>query len=106
MIMQGFVGFKIPIVVRRLVTMIPAFIVVAIGVNATQALVMSQVVLSIALPVPMIALLLLTDRRDIMGDFANRPLTRIAAWAGTAIVLALNAILLAQSFGLPLPFLG
>jgi len=106
MIMQGFVGFRIPIFVRRLVTMIPAFIVVAIGVNATQALVFSQVVLSIALPVPMIALLLFTGRGDIMGAFVNRPLTRIAAWAGTMIVLVLNAVLLAQSCGLPIPFLG
>lgn len=63
MIMQGFVGFKIPIIVRRLVTMIPAFVVVALGVNATQALVVSQVVLSFALPAPMIALVLFTRRR-------------------------------------------
>ena len=52
MIMQGFVGFRIPILVRRLVTMVPAFVVVALGVNATNALVISQVVLSIALPLP------------------------------------------------------
>ena len=71
MIMQGFVGFRIPIWVRRLVTMIPAFVVVALGVNATQSLVLSQVVLSIALPVPMIALVLFTRRADIMGPFAN-----------------------------------
>ena len=68
MIMQGFVGFRIPIWVRRLVTMVPAFVVVALGVNATNALVISQVVLSIALPLPMIALLIFTGRRDIMGD--------------------------------------
>ena len=68
MIMQGFVGFRIPIWMRRLVTMVPAFVVVALGVNATHALVFSQVVLSIALPLPMIALLIFTGRRDIMGD--------------------------------------
>ena len=56
MIMQGFVGFRIPIWLRRLVTMVPALVVVALGVNATRALVISQVVLSFALPVPMIAL--------------------------------------------------
>ncbi len=60
MIMQGFVGFRIPIWVRRLVTMVPAFVVVALGANATNALVISQVVLSIALPLPMIALLIFT----------------------------------------------
>src|SRR6266700_3297211 len=64
-IMQGFVGFRIPVWVRRLVTMLPAFVVVALGVNATDALVASQVVLSIALPLPMIALLLFTGRADI-----------------------------------------
>ena len=57
--MQDFVGFRIPLWVRRLATMIPAVIVVAIGVNSTQALVLSQVVLSLVLPVPMIALLVL-----------------------------------------------
>jgi manganese transport protein len=78
MIMQGFVGFRIPILVRRLVTMLPAFVVVALGVNATNALVVSQVVLSIALPLPMIALLIFTGRRDIMGDFTNGRITHIA----------------------------
>ena len=70
-IMQGFVGFRIPIWVRRLVTMIPAFVIVGLGANATNALVISQVVLSIALPLPMIALLIFTRRKDIMGPFAN-----------------------------------
>ncbi len=70
-IMQGFVGFRIPIWVRRFVTMVPAFIVVAMGVNATKALVLSQVVLSIALPLPMVSLLIFTARADIMGEFRN-----------------------------------
>jgi manganese transport protein len=106
MIMQGFVGFRIPVWVRRLVTMAPAFVIVALGANATNALVLSQVVLSIALPVPMIALLIFTQREDIMGHFANRPRTRIMAWAGAAIVLCLNTILLAQTFGLRIPLLS
>jgi manganese transport protein len=105
MIMQGFVGFKIPIWVRRLVTMVPAFIVVGLGVNATNALVISQVILSLALPIPMIALLLFTQRPDIMGCFANGRVTRVAAIAGTAVVLVLNTVLLLQTFGVPLPFL-
>lgn len=104
MIMQGFVGFRIPVFIRRLVTMVPAFFVVGLGIDSTNALVMSQVVLSIALPVPMIALLIFTQRRDIMGVFANGPLTRLAAWGGTALVLSLNTILLLQTFGLRLPF--
>jgi manganese transport protein len=100
MIMQGFVGFRIPIWVRRLVTMLPAFGVVALGVNATKALVISQVVLSLALPLPMIALLLFTRRPDLMGRFANRWPTQAAAAVGAVVVLTLNALLIAETFGI------
>jgi len=103
MIMQGFIGFRIPIWVRRLVTMLPAFVVVALGVNATQALVVSQVVLSIALPLPMIALLIFTGRRDIMGAFTNGRLTRAAALAATVVVLGLNTFLIIQMLGVAIP---
>jgi manganese transport protein len=103
MIMQGFVGFKIPIWLRRVVTMVPAFVVVAMGVNATNALVVSQVVLSIALPLPMISLLMFTRRADIMGQFANRRLTQAAALIGTAVVLLLNLFLIVQTCGIPIP---
>ena len=106
MIMQGFVGFRIPIWVRRLVTMIPAFVVVGLGTNATNALVISQVVLSIALPLPMIALLIFTRRSDIMGQFTNSRLTQVAALVGTAIVLLLNIFLILQTFGVPIPGLS
>jgi len=106
MIMQGFVGFRIPIWVRRLVTMVPAFAVVAAGVDSTQALVLSQVILSLALPVPMIALLLFTSSRDVMGEFANRRITTVAAVLGSAVVLTLNMVLLLQTFGVPIPGLG
>jgi manganese transport protein len=97
MIMQGFVGFRIPVWVRRLVTMVPAFVVVGLGVNATHALVISQVVLSIALPLPMIALLMFTRRTDLMGAFANSRLTNVAALVGTAAVLVLNGVLIVQT---------
>ena len=103
MIMQGFIGFRIPIWVRRLVTMLPAFVVVGLGVNATQALVVSQVVLSIALPLPMIALLIFTGRRDIMGAFTNGRLTRAAALAATVVVLGLNTFLIIQMLGVAIP---
>jgi manganese transport protein len=99
MIMQGFVGFRIPVWVRRLVTMIPAFVVVALGVNATRALVVSQVMLSIALPLPMIALMMFTRRADLMGAFANSRLTNVAAVIGAAAVLALNGFLIVQLVG-------
>jgi manganese transport protein len=97
MIMQGFVGFRIPVWVRRLVTMVPAFVVVALGVNTTNALVISQVVLSIVLPLPMITLIIFTSRADIMGSFANSKLTRVAAIVATAMVLGLNIVLIAQT---------
>jgi len=103
MIMQGFVGFRIPIWARRLVTMLPAFVVVGLGANATNALVISQVVLSIALPFPMIALVVFTRRRDIMGAFANSRLTSVGAMAGTIVVLLLNVLLILQTFGVPIP---
>jgi manganese transport protein len=103
MIMQGFVGFRIPIWLRRLITIVPSFVVVALGVNATDALVLSQVVLSIALPLPMIALLMFTRRSDLMGPFANSRLTHLAGLIGTALVLLLNAILVLQTFGVDIP---
>jgi manganese transport protein len=103
MIMQGFVGFRIPILVRRLVTMIPAFIVVWLGVNSTNALIISQVVLSIALPAPVIALILFTRRKDIMGVFVNSRLTNIAAAFAALVILLLNAVLLLQAFGVAIP---
>ena len=102
-IMQGFVGFRIPIWARRLVTMAPAFVVVWLGVNATEALVLSQVVLSFALPIPMIALLILTRRRDVMGQFVNNRLVGVGAIVGTVVVLALNTILILQTLGVELP---
>jgi manganese transport protein len=100
MVMQGFVAFRIPIWVRRLVTILPALVIVALGVNATKALVMSQVVLSIALPLPMISLLIFTRRADIMGTFANRKATHLAAVIGTTVVLLLNIFLIVQTFAM------
>src|SRR3981189_3687126 len=98
-IMQGFVGFRIPLWLRRLVTMMPAFAIVAVGFDATQALVLSQVVLSLILPGPVTALLILTRRRDLMGSYANGRLTTAAATAAAAIVLVLNLLLVLQVAG-------
>ena len=98
-IMQDFVGFHIPIWVRRVATMLPAVVVVAMGVDATNALVLSQVVLSVVLPVPMIALLVLIRRPAVMAGFAiGRPVQLLAA-AASFVVLALNLVLLWESFG-------
>ncbi len=105
-IMQGFVGFRIPLWLRRFVTMMPSFVIVALGIDATQALVLSQVVLSLILPVPMTALLILTRHRDVMGSYANGRLTTAAATAAAAIVLVLNLLLVLQIVGVPLPVLA
>ncbi len=105
-IMQGFVGFSIPLWLRRLVTMAPSFAVVAWGVNATQALIASQVVLSLVLPVPMVALLVLMRRADVMSIYRTGRATGIVAGVATALVLALNLLLLLQTFGMPVPGLA
>jgi manganese transport protein len=99
-IMADFVGFRTPLWLRRLLTMLPALVVVAIGVNPTRALVLSQVVLSLVLPVPMVALLILAFRRDVMGSFTPGPLTRVAATIGTVVVLGLNMVLLTEVTGM------
>jgi manganese transport protein len=97
-IMQDFVGFRIPLWLRRVVTMLPAVVVVAMGVHPTNALVLSQVVLSLVLPVPMIALLVLIRRPVVMARFAIGRGMQALAGVATAVVLVLNVILLLQSF--------
>ena len=97
-IMQGFVGFTIPIWVRRLVTMLPAVLVVAIGFNPTSTLVISQVVLSLVLPLPVITLIMFTRRRDLMGTLVNKPITTWAAIACSVVILSLNIWLLYSTF--------
>jgi manganese transport protein len=93
-IMQGFVGFTIPVWLRRLITMLPAVIVALIGVDPTRTLVLSQVVLSFALPLPVITLVMFTSRRDVMGGLVNRRVTTGAAIACATVIVALNALLL------------
>ncbi|MGA7438174.1 MAG: Nramp family divalent metal transporter [Luteibacter sp.] len=99
MIMQGFVDFRIPLWLRRAVTMLPSFAVVAAGVDATRALVLSQVALSIALPFPMVALVWFASHQRVMGAFqVSRPVTAVASIAAL-LVLTLNVILLLDTFG-------
>ena len=98
-IMQDFLHVRVPLWVRRGVTMAPAFVVVALGVNATEALVVSQVVLSLALPVPMLALLYFTRQRRVMGDFASSNTVHALAILAAIIVLTLNTVLIVQTLG-------
>jgi manganese transport protein len=97
-IMQGFIHRQIPIWLRRLVTMIPALVVIAFGVDTTRALVLSQVVLSFGIPFALVPLVLFTCRRDLMGTLVNRPLTTFVAAIVAALIIALNLFLLYQTF--------
>jgi manganese transport protein len=99
-VMQGFIDRKIPLFLRRLVTMLPALIVLAIGVDPTRALVISQVVLSFGIPFALIPLVLITRRRDVMGTLVNRQLTTSVAVVVAAMIVSLNLFLLADTFGL------
>ncbi|MFD0825709.1 Nramp family divalent metal transporter [Neobacillus sp. M.A.Huq-85] len=97
-IMQGFVGFTIPLWIRRLVTMLPTFIIVAIGVDPTRTLVISQVVLSIVLPCPIIALIYFTQKKELMGVLTNKRITTILSTIFAIVILGLNCWLIVQTF--------
>jgi manganese transport protein len=98
-VMQGFIRRQIPLMVRRLVTMLPAFVVIAIGINPSRTLVISQVVLSFGIPFALVPLVWFTARRDIMGDLVNRRVTTVAAAAVAGLIVALNIFLLADTAG-------
>ena len=96
-VMQGFINRRIPLSLRRLVTMAPALVVLAIGVDATDALVVSQVVLSFGIPFALVPMILITRRQDVMGALTNRPLTTAVAGVVAALIIGLNAFLLEQT---------
>ncbi len=98
-IMQGFIRRQVPLWVRRGVTMLPALIVIAIGVDATRTLVISQVILSFGIPFALIPLVMFTRRRDLMADLVNHRVTTVVATAVVAIIVALNIFLLVQTVG-------
>ncbi|MFT5874074.1 MAG: manganese transport protein [Clostridium sp.] len=93
-IMQGFIGLNIPMNVRRLITIAPALIIIALGVNPMYTLIMSQVALSFALPFAIIPMLVITSRKDLMGSLVNKRSTKVAGWFITSIILSLNAVLI------------
>ncbi len=105
-VMQGFVGFRVPVVLRRLATMIPAILAIAIGLDPTRTLIISQVVLSFTLPIPVITLIMFTRNRGVMGSLVNRRLTNVAATACAGVILILNVVLLYQTFGGQIPGMG
>ncbi len=97
-VMEGLLRRRIPLLARRLVTLLPAIVVLASGVDPTRALVLSQVVLSFGIPFALIPLVLMTSRRTVMGQEANRPVTNATAWTVAAIVAALNLTLIVLGF--------
>ncbi len=95
-IIEGFLDIKFPIFLRRLITIIPALAVIAVGLDPLRILVLSQVVLSFTLPFALVPLLILTNRREVMGDFASQGKTRAAGWVTVGIIVALNVVLVGQ----------
>jgi manganese transport protein len=97
-VMQGFIGRRIPLVTRRLLTMAPAMAILLVGVDPTTALIWSQVVLSFGVPFALVPLVWLTRRRDIMGERVNHPVTTAAAGAVTVAIIGLNLFLITRVF--------
>jgi manganese transport protein len=96
-VMQGFVNRRIPLFLRRFVTMVPALVIIAIGVDPSRALVLSQVVLSFGIPFALVPLVLFCRDRSLMGELVNRRSTTIAAWIVAAAIITLNVFLLEQT---------
>src|SRR5437899_2739563 len=98
-VMQGFIRRRIPLFLRRLVTMIPAFVVIGLGLDPSRTLVISQVVLSFGIPFALVPLVMFTSRRDVMGVLVNHRMTIAAAAVVATLISGLNVFLLAQTFG-------
>jgi manganese transport protein len=97
-VMQGFIRRRIPLFLRRGLTMLPALVVLAFGLPATESLVVSQIVLSFGIPFALVPMVLLTRRADVMGPFVNRPITTAAASGIATTIIALNVYLLYHAF--------
>ncbi len=97
-IMQGFLSWQIPIWLRRAITMAPALVVIALEVDPTRTLVISQVVLSFGIPFALIPLVMFTRNRNLMGDLVNHPATSVVAVAVVSLIVSLNVFLLYQTF--------
>ncbi|WP_031392054.1 Nramp family divalent metal transporter [Kineothrix alysoides] len=97
-IMKGFVNISIPVNLRRLITMLPALIIIALGINPLDALVLSQVALSFILPLPIIQMLVIAGKKQLMGNFANKIWVQIVGMAIASVIIVLNAVLLYLTF--------
>jgi manganese transport protein len=95
-VIEGFLAVKFPIYLRRLITIIPAIIVIAMGLDELKVLLLSQAVLSFGIPFALVPLVILTNRRRVMGEFRNNRATTIAGWAVASLIIGLNCMLLIQ----------
>ena len=96
-IMQGYINRRIPIYLRRAITIIPPLVVIATGVDSTLALVISQIILSFGIPFALIPLIIYTSKKKIMGSLVNHKITTFIAWVIALVIIALNIFLLAQT---------
>jgi manganese transport protein len=96
-IMQGYINRRIPLYLRRAITMIPPLAIIALGVNPTTALVFSQIILSFGIPFALVPLIVFTSNKKIMGSLANHRFTNLLAWFIAAIIISLNLFLLFQT---------
>jgi manganese transport protein len=97
-VMQGFINRRIPLFLRRVITLAPALVILAIGVDPSRSLVISQVVLSFGIPFALVPLVVFTSRRDLMGSLVNTRLTAVAAWVIAGGIITLNVFLLYETF--------
>ncbi len=97
-IMHGLLHIRVPLLLRRLVTLIPALLILGLGFDPTLALVLSQVVLSFGIPFALVPLIWLTSRRDVLGDYTNRWFTTAAGIVAAVLLVALNVVLLVLIF--------
>jgi manganese transport protein len=96
-VMQGFINRRIPLALRRAITMAPALVVLALGLDPTKSLVISQVILSFGIPFALVPLVMLTSNREIMGELVNRRITTVVASIVAGMIIALNVFLLFQT---------
>jgi manganese transport protein len=97
-VMQGFINRRIPLFLRRAITLIPALVILAIGVDPSRSLVISQVVLSFGIPFALVPLVIFTSRTNLMGSLANSRPTALAAWVVAGLIITLNFFLLYETF--------
>jgi manganese transport protein len=97
MILEGFLEVRFSVFLRRLITLVPAIVVIGLGLDPLKIIILSQVVLSFTLPFALVPLLILTQREKVMGEFVNRTVTRNLGWLSAGMIILLNVVLVWQA---------